>query len=494
MTKLHLRPDTVSSRPAQLSSGLPSGKRRNSLLTGIHKAHLVGICGSGMKALAEYLTDCDISVTGSDLASSGPLWDAMCERGLTLHQGHQADFVANDTQLLIHSPAIGADNPERVAARNQGIKQYSYTEFLGKLLETESGICIAGTHGKSTTTAMTAFILESSRLQPSVFVGAELCGRGRSGWAGRGEWMVVESCEYRRHFLSYAPRYAAILGIEADHFDCYATVDDAASAYGQFAANVASDGILLVSAASPAAIQAAGQTKAAIATFSCEAPADWWATDVRSTTIGQRFRVFHEGDFFSEIEIDLPGDHNISNALAATALSHYAGCSPMQIRVALSRFKGIKRRFEAVGSYRGVTLIDDYAHHPTAVAKTLAAARQRFPKRRLWAVYQPHQASRTTALEAEFVSALSNADQVIIARTFAARESSAAGEDRTAVQLAEKLSARKVPTRYCGALDQLVESLDDALRPGDVLLTMGAGDIDRVHNAFTRRLFRHHAS
>ena len=494
MAKLHLSPDTVSSRPSQPADGTSSSKRLNALLEGIHKAHLVGICGSGMKALAEYLSDCQITVTGSDLASSGAMWEAMSERGLKLHQGHQADFVAADTQLLIYSPAIGADNPERVSARNQGIKEYSYTEFLGKLLETETGICIAGTHGKSTTTAMTAFILESSRMEPSVFVGAELCGRGRSGWAGRGELMVVESCEYRRHFLNYAPRYAAILGIEADHFDCYATVDDATVAFGQFAANVAADGTLLISATSPAAVQAATAAKAHVTTFSCDAPADWWATDVRRTTTGQRFRVFHEGDFFSELEIDLPGDHNISNALAATALSHYAGCSPMQIRVALSRFKGIKRRFESVGSYRGVTLIDDYAHHPTAVAKTLAAARQQFPKRRLWAIYQPHQASRTTALEAEFVTALSGADQVIIARTFAARESSAADDDRTAVQLAEKLSARKVPTRYCGALDQLVESLDDALRPGDVLLTMGAGDIDRVHNAFTRRLFRHHAS
>ncbi|MEZ6044734.1 MAG: cyanophycin synthetase [Planctomycetaceae bacterium] len=166
----------------------------------------------------------------------------------------------------------------------------------------------------------------------------------------------------------------------------------------------------------------------------------------------------------------------------------------MQIRVALSRFKGIKRRFEHVGSYRGVTMIDDYAHHPTAVAKTLAAARRQFPNRRLWTVYQPHQASRTTMLESDFVEALSLADQVIIAHTFAAREGTDGTEDRTAVQLAEKLSERNVETLYCGSLDQLIESLDDALRPGDILLTMGAGDIDRVHNAFTRRLCRHYAS
>ncbi|MCA9042337.1 MAG: hypothetical protein KDA65_18435, partial [Planctomycetaceae bacterium] len=275
---------------------------------------------------------------------------------------------------------------------------------------------------------------------------------------------------------------------------CYANLNEAIEAYAQFAQNVNREGVLMIAADCEAAAQAARASRARVVTFGTTPHSDWWATDLRKTFSGQRFRVFYQGDFFSEIELDLPGKHNVSNALAATALSHYAGCSPMQIRVALSQFRGIKRRFEAIGSYRGVTLLDDYAHHPTAVAKTLEAAREQFPNRRLWAVYQPHQASRTTSLESEFVEALGKADEVIIAHTFAAREANSESEDRTAVQLAEKLSARKVRARYCGALDQLIESLDDALCPGDVLLTMGAGDIDRVHNAFTRRLFRHHAS
>ncbi|WP_197440274.1 UDP-N-acetylmuramate--L-alanine ligase [Polystyrenella longa] len=490
MTKLQLNSASASSTP---TSPVPV-KKRNKLVESLRKVHLVGICGSGMKALAEYLTDCDIEVTGSDLSSSEELWLAMQERGWNVHHGHQEDHLASDVDLLIYSPAVTEENPERVSSQRQGIAQLSYTEFLGKLLQDETGLCIAGTHGKSTTTAMTSHILESSRLNPSVFVGAELCGYERSGWAGAGDLMVVESCEYRRHFLNYAPQFAAILGIEADHFDCYATVEDAIGAYAEFARNVSKEGTLLVSADSEAAVEAAKGASSKVATFSVQTMADWWATDIRSTPTGQRFRIFHQGEFFSEIEIDLPGEHNVSNALAATAICYYAGCSPMQIRAALARFEGLKRRFESVGSYRGVTLIDDYAHHPTAVAKTLTAARQRFPNRRLWAVYQPHQASRTTALEKDFVDALELADEVIIARTFAARESSAETEDRTAVQLAEKLSARNVSTLYCGALDQLIESLDDALRPGDVLLTMGAGDIDRVHNAFTRRLFRNHAS
>ncbi|MEZ6044735.1 MAG: Mur ligase domain-containing protein [Planctomycetaceae bacterium] len=292
MTHLQLSSVTTSS----FMPGNSSQINVNKALKSISKVHLVGICGSGMKALAEYLSDCGIEVSGSDQSHTGPLWHTMQQRGWKIHHGHRGEYLPKDVELLVYSPAISDRNPERVSAQELGIAQLSYTELLGKLLEHETGFCISGTHGKSTTTAMLGSILKDSRQNPSLFVGAELCGRNRSGWAGGGEIMVVESCEYRRHFLNYKPKFAAILGIEADHFDCYANVEEATQAYAEFARNVSPEGVLLIAAESEATAKAAAAASAKVVTFSSVASADWWATDVRQTPTGQRFRVFLKGN------------------------------------------------------------------------------------------------------------------------------------------------------------------------------------------------------
>ena len=457
-------------------------------------AYLVGVCGSGMKALAELLSAMGWAVSGSDNNASEDTAASLTSRGLRIHPGHQGCFLAKDTDVLVYSPAVGPENAERQEARGLRIPQLSYSQMLGVLMRGRSGVCIAGTHGKSTTTAMTGCILTAARLQPAVVIGAEVCGIALSGWYGDGPHFVVESCEFQRSFLDLSPRYAAILGIEPDHFDCYPHFDEMIAAFAAFAQKLPADGQLLIPAGCAASKAACLAAAAPIETFGVEVAADWQASDLRLTGDGTRFRVFHVGDFVAEVSLRIPGTHNVRNALAATALAHMAGAGPAAIREGLREFPGIRRRFERVGSWRGVTLIDDYAHHPTAVSATLATARERFPNRKLWCVFQSHQVSRTRALFDDFAKSLVAADRVLLVPVFAAREQVQDEPVQISRELASRVVAEGGHARPADTLDQALATLEDELQPGDVLITMGAGDIGKVHHAFTRRLQGHHAA
>lgn len=454
-------------------------------------AHLVGICGAGMKALAELLVGQGWRVSGSDVQEPGPAILAMERRGLRVHQGHHSGHLPADVDLLVYSPAVPADNAERLSAEALGIPQLSYTQMLGRLMRDQAGVSIAGTHGKSTTTAMTACILRDAGLAPSAVFGAELCGSGLSGWSGDGELFVAESCEYKRGFLDLSPRIAAILNIEADHFDCYSDVGELEQAFGEFAAKLPTDGMLLIRGDCESARSAARRTTAQVVTFSDQPGSDWWATDVRPTREGIRFRVFRGGEYLTEITLQLSGSHNVLNALAATALSVRAGASPAAIRESLAEFPGIRRRFEFCGTWRGATLYDDYAHHPTAVEATLRAARERSGDRRIWCLFQPHQVSRLRALMDDFAASFECATEVLIAPVYAAREGLSTEPAVAAAELAEKVNAHGPRARFCPSLDRILATVEDEVRPGDVLITMGAGDINRVHHEFARQLRRH---
>ena len=460
-------------------------------MLGVRTAHLVGVCGSGMKALAELLSGQGWKISGSDLHLTGETPQALAKRGLRLHQGHQREFLPHDAELLVYSPAIGPHNPERVAAAERGLPQLSYTQMLGELMRSRTGLSIAGTHGKSTTTAMTGCILTDAHYDPSVIVGAEVRGRNSNGWGGLGEFFVAESCEFQRGFLDLNPRFAAILGVETDHFDCFSDLDETVAAFAAFATKLPADGGLIVRDEA-ASIRAARSSTVPFETFSLEPSSDWWATDLRYNHEGTRFHIFRRGEHFAEITLRIPGEHNVLNALAAAALCSMAGATPAEIREGLNAFSGIKRRLETIGTWRGITIIDDYAHHPTAVRASLETIRRQFPERRIWCVFQPHQVSRTQALMADFATSFQAADAVLIVPVFAARETVRQEPAETARELAARIDANGVPARFCSALDQSISTLDDDLRPGDVLVTMGAGDIGQVHYAFTQRLQRHY--
>ncbi len=411
-----------------------------------------------MKGLAELLSGLGWQVTGSDLCPVVPVFQTMTERGIRVHSGHQDHHLPAETDILVYSPAVDVNNPERRMAARLGIPQMSYSQMLGHLMRDRVGVAVAGTHGKSTTTALAACILGESHVAASAVVGAQLRVIGCNGWAGTGDVLVVESCEYQRSFLDIAPRYATILGIEPDHFDCYATFEETIEAFGAFAARVEAGGKLLIRRGCAVSQQAAARTKAEVITLSREPDGDWFADVARPAETGMRFRIFYRGEFFAEAVVALVGEHNVINTLAAVALSHYAGATVEEIRDGLSEFPGIGRRFEKLGWWRGIALVDDYAHHPTEVRATLATARAQFGGRKIWCVFQPHQVSRTVALMDAFAESFSAADEVLVAPVFAAREALADEPVEAARELCRRIAAHGVSAHFCPSLDQILRN------------------------------------
>ncbi len=502
-------------------------------------AHLVGVCGAGMKALAELLDGLGWRLSGTDLSPATVAIEALARRGLVFQQGHSAAHVSIDVECLIFSPAIPPENEERMEAARRGVPQWSYSQMVGRLMQERIGVCIAGTHGKSTTTAMVGWVLTHAGREPSVVVGAELGGglrgeirseepltltlspqsRGegtrqksvspedggegtrkessanllaqthRSGWAGAGELFVVESCEFQRSFLDFSPRYAAILSVEPDHFDCFADLPSMVQAFAEFSRRVASDGVLVMRGDCAAAVESVRDAVSRVVTFGVGSQCEWQADEICHAREGVRFRVVRTGQAWGKVELNLHGDHNVLNALAAAALCVEIGLSAEEIIAGLQSFPGIRRRFEFVGEWKGITLINDYAHHPTAVRATLKAAREVFGSRRVWCAFQPHQVSRTLALMDEFAASFDQADEVLITPVFAARERLTDEPVRASEELARRVAARGVACRFVESLDRIKATLDHAARPGDVLILMGAGDIERIPHELTRPVF-----
>lgn len=456
-------------------------------------AHLIGICGSGLRSLAEHLLDLGWHVSGSDLLPVGHQAQRLRARGVTLHAGHHANHLAN-ADVVVHSPAIPESNPERAAAATRQRVCLSYPAMLGRLIIGRRGVAIAGTHGKSTTTAMLGWILRHAGLDPSVICGAELLNLAAGGWAGDGDAFVVEACEFRGSFLHLAPRCAAMLDIEPDHFDCYSDLDAAVAAYAAFAARLPRDGLLVCRADRPAVRRAAAAAVARVQTFGVQTPADWSARDVQPVPGRTSFRIERDGRLWTECVLRVPGRHNVGNALAAAALAAELGVSPDGVRRALAAFCGVRRRFEPLGAWRGVELVDDYAHHPTALSATLAAARLEYPGRRICCAFQPHQVSRTRRLLLEFAQSLRAADAALVLPVYSAREGASPETTAVSRRLVQAAQACGANARFVPSLDHLVASVETDARPGEVLLLVGAGDMERVRDDLARRVPRHHAS
>jgi UDP-N-acetylmuramate--alanine ligase len=455
-------------------------------------AHLIGICGSGMRSLAEYLLEANWRVSGSDAVPVGRNADALRARHIAIHPEHAAEHVAG-AAAVIYSPAIPDSNPERVAARERDIPQYSYPEMLGRLMAGRTGFAVAGTHGKSTTTAMLGWIAHHAGLDPSVICGAELLNRGLGGWAGGGEALIVEACEYRGSFFHLRPRHAALLDLELDHFDCYADLDAAIAAYAEFLQRLPADGLAICRADRPAVAAATAALRARVETFGIETAADWTARHIRTRPGRTSFRIERNGTHWTDCALCVPGMHNVLNALAAAALATELGLAPAAVRRALAEFRGVRRRCERLGSRGGVEFVDDYAHHPTAVAATLTAVSHEFPGRRIICAFQPHQVSRTRRLLSDLAGSLSAAREVLILPVYAARESPRDATD-AARELVAEVSRIGTRARFVPSLDRLVRTLETDPRPGDVVVLIGAGDIDRVRDEFSARLLRHYAS
>jgi UDP-N-acetylmuramate--alanine ligase len=443
------------------------------LREGMH-IHLVGIGGAGLSAIARVLMELGYRVSGSDCAESEQT-AALAAEGAKVSTDHVAANIDGADVLLVSS-AIPPENPEVEAARAAGIPVLKRAEVLGQLMAGLTGIAVAGAHGKTTTTAMLALVLTAAGWDPSFIVGGTVPELGTNARAGRGDLFVVEADEYDRMFLGLEPEVAVLTVVEHDHPDCYPTLESLQDAFREFIGRLSPEGLLVACADDPG-VRTLGKewesTGGVVRWYGLGAEATWRATDLQPNQAGgSDFVVSRNGQTVGLVRLRIPGRHNVLNALATIVVADWLGLPFETARSALTEFRGVDRRFEIKGEVAGVTVVDDYAHHPTEIRATLAAARERFPGRRVWAVFQPHTYSRTRALLDEFARAFADADEVVVLKIYPARETNALGV--SAQQLVSHMahpSARYIRSRHAA-----VDYLADHLEPGDVLLTMGAGD------------------
>jgi len=438
------------------------------------RIHMVGIGGIGLSAIARVLAGRGHIVSGSDLRASTITRD-LNSLGIETHVGHLAEQVAG-AELVVISSAIPKENVEVQAARAAGIPVVKRQQLLGPMMAGSYGIAVAGTHGKTTTAAMLAVILERLGYSPTFIVGGIIAELGTNAQAGRGRHFVIEADEYDRTFHGLRPHVAVVTNVEMDHPDCYPSIEDVRSAFGIFVERVRDEGHIVACADSPELMRVLGERGGGLGkvkTYGLSPDADYVISDVKPELDGGvAFKVVRAGRTWGTFLLVVPGLHNALNATAALIVAALLGVEPSEAGAVLSRFRGVERRFEVRGEVAGILVVDDYAHHPTQVRATLAAARQRYPGRRIWAVFQPHTFSRTRALLDEFATCFAGADRVIVTDIYAAR--SHEKPTINAERLVETILHDKV--RHISELDEVVRHLVGELCEGDVVLTLGAGD------------------
>lgn len=441
-----------------------------------------------MSALAEALLDLGAPVAGSDIAASEAT-RALEARGAHVFIGHAAANLGGADRIVL-TGAVPPDNPELVAAQERGLPVVRRAELLGRLMDLRRGVAVAGTHGKTTTSSMLAWALSRAGRDPSYMIGGSIRGLGAGGHWGGGNELVAEADEYDRSFLQLRPDVAIITNIDSDHLEYYGTTDAIYAAFGQFAANVKPGGLLIMCADDPISMQLASDIGETSAPFRLQfygvAPHALWRPErvVPNSKGGSDYTLMRAGQEVAAVSLRVPGQHNVLNSLAAIAACYDLGLEPAQTAKWLAEFEGAGRRFEVKGEAGGVTVIDDYAHHPTEIAATLHAARLRYPNRRLLVLFQPHTYTRTRDYMPGFAEALSLADRAYVTEIYASRERDTLGmSGRLIVERIAGSYAEFVPT-----LDEAVETLLDDKAAGDVLITMGAGDVWKAGEAALQRM------
>ncbi|MCX8061416.1 MAG: UDP-N-acetylmuramate--L-alanine ligase [Anaerolineales bacterium] len=454
------------------------------------RVHLIGIAGSGLSAIARVLHERGFQVSGSDRAWS-LLAQELNEAGISVSIGHHPENIRH-AQLIIRSSAIPDDNIEVEAARLAGIPILKRVEFLPYLIGDQQAIAIAGTHGKTTTTAMVAWVLTRLGHDPSYVIGGFSIDLQRNAHAGQGNYFVIEADEYDGMFLGLQPRYAIITNIEYDHPDCYPTPRQFEAAFEQFVAQIQPEGVLIgcvenegVSRLFSRLEQHPKRYGYAVNTSPIASQAAYLATEVtKNQQKAYSFQAEWQGKALAKVELRIPGPHNVRNALAVLALCHQLGLPLDDVARALGEFHGAARRFQIRGTAQGVTIVDDYAHHPSEIRATLAAARDRFPQQFIWAVWQPHTYSRTLTLWDDFRNAFTDADAVIVLDVYGARERAPQGFSM--MKLAAEIQAERC--FFVPNLDTSERFLLDNLAPNHVVLVLSAGDADQLSSRLLESL------
>jgi UDP-N-acetylmuramate--alanine ligase len=441
------------------------------------RLHLMGVGGVGMCGLAEVLVAEGFTVSGCDVEHSERT-RRLEALGVPVSLGHDPSHVTGVDALVV-SAAVGLDHPEVTAARSLGLAVARRSELLGELMRPRRGVAVAGTHGKTTTTALVGHLLTGVGLDPTVLVGGFVRFIGGHARHGAGELFVCEADEFDRSFLELGPELAVITNVEPEHLDCYRDAEELQAAFAAYANRCAIGGAVIVSADDPGAVLVRRLVRRRVVSFGEAAEADLRAIEITSETSGSRFQVWHLDRRLGTVWLPLLGRHNVRNALAALAVGIELGLPFAELAEGCASFEGVARRFDVRGQRDGVTVVDDYAHHPTELRAVLAAAHQAMPGRRLVAVFQPHLFSRTRDFARGFAEALLDAEVAVVLPIYPAREQPIPGvSSRLVVDEALRLGHRHV---MCGSeLGEPRELLDRLVSPGDVVLTVGAGDVYRL--------------
>jgi len=437
-------------------------KMKNVDLSKIKKAHFVGIGGIGVSAIARRMLAEGKIVIGSDTSDSGII-DELRKLGAKIFLGHNADNVADDVDLLVYTPALTADNTELKKAVELGVSTLSYPEMLGLISKDKHTIAVSGAHGKTTTTAMIAKILIDDGLDPTVIVGSLLkdsnppalgaaARQGSNFVAGKSKYFVVEACEYKKSFLNLNPKIIVITNIDNDHLDYYGNLENIKKAFDEFAAKLPEDGYLV-----------------------CDSNDKNFKEIIENV----RCKIIDYTKVNNNFNLKIPGEHNIKNAQAAMAAAEILGVDSKKAENSLESFEGTWRRFEFKGETKnGILVYDDYGHHPTEIKATLKGAREFFGGKKIWCVFQPHLYSRTKLLFGDFGKSFSDADEIILADIYAAREPK--DESINSKMLAQEITKNGGKARYMESFDKITGFLAENARKGDVVITMGAGDIYKI--------------
>jgi len=444
-----------------------------------------------MSGLAKLLIKNKAIVAGSDQTASG-VTDRLCQLGADIKIGHSVGNLSPDTDAIVISAAIKEDNPELKLARKRGYKVYKYAEMLGILCNRYDGIAVAGTHGKSTTSGWLVYLLKQAGADPSFIIGAEISQLASSSGVGDGRFFVAEACEYDRSFLNLKPKIGCILNIEQDHLDYYKDENEIVGAFRRFALGVKQGGVLIANGEDPNVAKVISKLPPDLRceTFGLDRSCSFSAQNIRLKDGLYGFDVYHNGRLLGATQISLPGKHNILNALAVVAMAANVGLEPLQVLRLLPDFTGIDRRLMLKATVGQITVLDDYAHHPTEIKASLAAIRDRFQPSRLWCVFQPHQYSRTRFLLDDFAESFKLADITIVPEIYFVRDTEAEKIQVNSQVLVERMRANGTDAVFIDDFGRICDYLKQNVTAGELVVTMGAGDIWKVADEYIQWLRR----
>lgn len=443
------------------------------------KGHLIGIGGVSMSSLAEVLCGMGIVVTGSDM-NNGPNLKSLIERGIPVALGHRAENIGEDVDFVVRTAAVHDDNPEIICAHERGIPVFERTQAWGAISKDyANALCISGTHGKTTTTSMCTHILMAADRDPTVMIGGTLPLLNAGHRVGHGNTIIMEACEYYNSFLSLHPTVAVILNVEADHLDFFRDLKDVEHSFRTFASRVPEDGYVVANHDDRNTMDTVRGMDRKLITFGLSPAADVYAENIRYIGANSEFDVMYKGSLFTDVTLHVPGVHNVKNALAATAAAICLGVRPNAVKYGLAGFNGAGRRFEFKGKFNGADVYDDYAHHPGEL-KVLLDTVERLNYKRSVVVFQPHTYSRTAALFEDFVKQLRRPDVLMLAEIFAAREQNTIGISSSA------LAERVENAGFFPSFGELEAELRRIARPGDIILTVGAGDVYKIGESLVK--------